>query len=121
MGRVDAEKLAELYRKAWVFCLPSTYEGFGVPYIEAMASGTAVVASTNPGAIEVTVNGTCGVIAKDDELAEKIIEILRDSAFRQRLEVVGLKRSQDFSWDTVCSAYEELFVLGEKTPAQVAA
>ena len=56
-GRVDAVRLAELYRKAWVFCLPSTYEGFGVPYIEAMASGTVVVATPNPGALEVTRNG----------------------------------------------------------------
>ena len=48
LGRVGEAQLAELYRKAWVFCLPSSYEGFGVPYIEAMASGTAVVATPNP-------------------------------------------------------------------------
>ena len=38
LGLVPLEQLAELYRRAWVFCLPSSYEGFGVPYIEAMAS-----------------------------------------------------------------------------------
>ena len=40
LGRLTDEELAERYRRAWVFCLPSTYEGFGVPYIEAMASRT---------------------------------------------------------------------------------
>ena len=56
-GRVPLEKLADLYRRAWVFCLPSSYEGFGVPYIEAMASGTPVVATPNVGAVEVLGDG----------------------------------------------------------------
>lgn len=45
LGKVSLERLTEFYRRAWLFCLPSSYEGFGVPYIEAMASGTAVVAT----------------------------------------------------------------------------
>ena len=44
-GAVDEATLHELLRRAWVMCLPSAYEGFGRPYIEAMAAGTAVVAS----------------------------------------------------------------------------
>ena len=49
LGRLDDEELAREYRAAWVFCLPSSYEGFGIPYAEAMASGTPVVATPNPG------------------------------------------------------------------------
>jgi phosphatidylinositol alpha-mannosyltransferase len=57
-GRVSAAELAELYRSSWLFCLPSTYEGFGVPYIEAMAANTAVIAtSPNPGAAEILERG----------------------------------------------------------------
>ena len=48
LGRVSDDELAELYRQAWVFCLPSTYEAFGIPYVEAMASGCPVVATPNP-------------------------------------------------------------------------
>ena len=47
------ERLIELYQQAWLFCLPSSYEGFGVPYIEAMSCGTPVVATPNAGAREV--------------------------------------------------------------------
>src|SRR5205814_1213559 len=59
------EHLADLYRQAWVFCLPSSYEGFGRPYVEAMASGTPVVATRNPGALEVLEGGRFGIVATD--------------------------------------------------------
>jgi phosphatidylinositol alpha-mannosyltransferase len=108
-GRVPHEQLTDLYRRAWVFCLPSTYEGFGVPYIEAMASGTPVVASPNVGAIEVTQDGRCGVIAPDAGLAKALIRLLQDNSERERLRAAGLTRSTDFSWDRVCSRYEALY------------
>jgi glycosyltransferase involved in cell wall biosynthesis len=50
---VSDEQLASLYRRAWVYASPSTYEGFGLPHLEAMACGTAVVATPNPGSVEV--------------------------------------------------------------------
>lgn len=108
-GRLPTNELADLYRRAWVFCLPSTYEGFGVPYIEAMASGTPVVASPNVGAIEVTENGKYGLIAKDKDLAETLVQVLTDSSLRKKLREDGLKRAQDFSWDMVCARYEAIY------------
>ena len=48
-ARPSDEQLAQLYREAWVFAFPSTYEGFGLPYVESMASGTAVLTSPNDG------------------------------------------------------------------------
>ncbi len=63
LGRLSDEELAERCRRAWVFCLPSEYEAFGVPYIEAMASGTAVVATPNRGAREVLDDGRIGVLS----------------------------------------------------------
>jgi glycosyltransferase involved in cell wall biosynthesis len=65
-GVGDAE-LASLYRRAWVFASPSIYEGFGLPYLEAMACGTAVVATSNPGSREVLGDGEYGRIADDAE------------------------------------------------------
>src|SRR5262245_10139324 len=58
--------LAALYREAWVFACPSSYEGFGIPYLEALASGTAVIASPNSGADYVLAAGKYGIIAEDD-------------------------------------------------------
>lgn len=109
-GRVPTETLTDLFRRAWVFCLPSTYEGFGVPYIEAMASGTMVVASPNVGAREVAQEGKSGLIAADDKLAETLIQALTDADLRQRMREAGLRRAQDFSWDRVCAQYEALYV-----------
>ena len=108
-GRLPVERLTELFRQAWVFCLPSTYEGFGVPYVEAMASGTAVVASRNLGAIEVTQNGRCGMLPADKEMAGAIIGLLKDGSLRGRMTEAGLNRSRDFSWERVCSHYEALY------------
>ncbi|MDP9173942.1 MAG: glycosyltransferase family 4 protein [Planctomycetota bacterium] len=108
-GRVPLAQLADLYRRAWVFCLPSSYEGFGVPYIEAMASGTPVIASPNDGAVEVTDHGKYGLLASDEELGDTIIRVLKDESLRQRLIDTGLARSRDFSWSRVCEMYEALF------------
>ena len=108
-GKISTAELADLYRRAWVFCLPSTYEGFGVPYVEAMASGTAVVASPNLGAQEVLQDGKFGLIASDDSLARVLLSVLRDSALRSNLQQLGLERARFFFWDLICQQYEALF------------
>ena len=115
-GRIPEAKLIDLYRRAWVFCLPSTYEGFGIPYIEAMAAGTAVVASPNVGALEVTRSGQDGLVPKDDTLAETLLMVLTNSQERQRLEAAGLARVKDFDLNTVCERYEQIYegLIGHK-------
>jgi glycosyltransferase involved in cell wall biosynthesis len=108
-GRVSEKQLCELYSAAWLFTLPSTYEGFGVPYIEAMASGTAVVATPNPGSREVTADGRYGAIADDRTLGTKIIALLSDSSMRKVLEAQGLERSLRYGWQSICEQYENLY------------
>jgi len=108
-GRVPNQKLAELYSRAWLFCLPSSYEGFGVPYIEAMASGAPVIATANPGAIEVTSDGKFGMLCSDEELGRKIAGLLSDAGARERMAAAGLQRARDFSWNRICSEYEALY------------
>ena len=73
-GVSDAE-LASLYRRAWLYASPSTYEGFGLPYLEAMACGTAVVATPNPGSREVLGDGEYGRLV-DDAAFGPMIELL---------------------------------------------
>lgn len=108
-GRVNDEHLAELYGRAWLFTLPSTYEGFGVPYIEAMASGTAVVTTPNPGSVEVTGGGVYGRIVEDELLGTAAVDLLEDRSARERLAGDGLERSRLYGWDTVCEAYERVY------------
>lgn len=113
-GRVTTQELAALYRCAWVFCLPSTYEGFGIPYIEAMASGTPVVATPNVGALEVTENGRYGIICDESELGRTLLHILGDPGKRTQLCRVGLERACEFGWDRICAEYEALYTKGSQ-------
>lgn len=109
LGALDDAALASRYRRAWVMCLPSVYEGFGRPYVEAMAAGTAVVASPNPGARDVLADGRFGLIAKDDALAGAVVGLLNDDGRRRALEQAGLTRARAYDWDVVAAAYERVY------------
>jgi glycosyltransferase involved in cell wall biosynthesis len=109
-ARLPEADLQDLYRRAWLFCLPSTYEGFGIPYIEAMASATPVVATRNAGAIEVTDNGRYGRVVDDDGLAEAILGLLQSSTARERLAADALRHVQEFSLGEVAAAYEGVYL-----------
>ena len=109
MGRISDDELSDLYGRAWVFCLPSTYEGFGIPYIEAMASGCPVVATENPGAMEVTSKGQLGLIVDDDLLGEALLKLLSSPEQRARLASAGLVAARGYEIHSVCSRYEEIY------------
>ena len=105
----DAE-LRQLYAEAWVFCLPSSYEGFGIPYLEAMAAGTAVVATPNPGSEFLTRHGEVARIVDLAEVGTTLAELLENPDERARLGRLGRLRANEFSWDRICdehvAAYE---------------
>ena len=109
LGRVSDAELTDLYRSAWVFCLPSSYEGFGVPYIEALANGCPVVATPNPGAREVLDEGRYGVLVEPDEVGRAITDLLEDEERRERMASAGLVRAQEFSWEHVLDRYEKVY------------
>ena len=106
---LSLERLAALYRQAWVFCLPSSYEGFGRPYVEAMASGTAVVSTPNPGANEILAHGTYGAIVQPGELGPRLLALLQDPDVRDDLARQGRARALDFRWAGVARQYEALY------------
>ena len=92
-GYVETERLADLYRGAACLVQSSRYEGFGLPVLEAMASGTPVVAVPDPALREVA--GDAAVFVEEDALAGGIQRALDE---RDRLVAAGLERARAFSW-----------------------
>jgi glycosyltransferase involved in cell wall biosynthesis len=93
-GYVEKDELAKLYRGAAAMVLPSRYEGFGLPVLEAMACGTPVVANPDPALQEVA--GDAALYADPAGLADAI---RRAIAERDRLVAAGLARAARFTWD----------------------
>lgn len=106
-GYVTTERPAELYRSAACLVHTSSYEGFGLPVVEAMASGTPVVAVPDPAVVEVA--GDAAVLCEEEALADGIREALRD---RERLVAAGLERARAFSWraaaERTLAVYQEI-------------
>ncbi len=103
----DAE-LSELMSQAWAFCLPSSYEGFGIPYLEAMAHGVPAIGSPNPGARMLLGDG-CGILAEDAELGRRLVEVLGDGALRASLVAKGAERVEEYSWERMAERHEDAY------------
>jgi starch synthase len=124
---VDRSAVIELYSHAAVFCCPSIYEPFGIINLEAMACGTAVVASAVGGIKEVVVNGETGFLVPLEQmkespfepidpeefsrdLAEKINRLMKDRHLREKFGKAGRKRVEEkFSWSTIAQKTKALY------------
>ena len=100
LGYLPDDTLAILYRLASVFVFPSLYEGFGLPPLEAMASGTPVVTSNVSSLPEVAGDAAMLVDPYDTEsIVDGIRRVLTDAAFAAELRRRGFLRARDFSWE----------------------
>ena len=98
-GYVPTERLAELYRGAACLVQASRHEGFGLPVVEAMASGTPVVAVPDPALVEVA--GDAAVVVQESALADGIRRALDEAG---PLRAAGLARAATFSWERTAAA-----------------
>jgi glycosyltransferase involved in cell wall biosynthesis len=98
LGYVPDEELPHLYAGARMLLMPSLYEGFGLPCLEAMASGTPVVAA-NRGALPETC-GDAALVVEPEDFAVAALEAIDD----ERLIAAGLERAAGFSWDATAHA-----------------
>ncbi len=100
LGYLPEETLAVMYRLAGVFVFPSLYEGFGLPPLEAMASGTPVVTSNVSSLPEVAGDAAILVDPHDPHaIADGIYRLLTDEQLRRDLRLKGLARARQFSWE----------------------
>ena len=110
VGHVEDEELPALYSAARVLVFPSLYEGFGLPALEAMASGTPVVASNTTGLAEAV--GDAGLTVDPtsaEELADALARVLNDAALRERLVAAGHERAADFTWARAARATADVY------------
>ena len=104
---MDTERLAELYRGAACLVQSSRHEGFGLPVVEAMASGTTVVAVPDAALREVA--GDAAIFAEESGLADGITRALAE---RARLVAAGIERARAITWrataEKTLAVYREL-------------
>jgi glycosyltransferase involved in cell wall biosynthesis len=110
LGRVVDTRLGRLYREAAALFFPSLYEGFGLPVVEAMASGIPVVVSDRPELRECA--GEHGAYCDPGDardMAEKLAAVLRDPAAARRAACPGITRAQSYTWERTADRYLDLF------------
>jgi glycosyltransferase involved in cell wall biosynthesis len=111
VGYADHQEMVLVYNAADLLVYPSSYEGFGMPVLEAMACGTPVIALDNTSLPEIA--GGVAHLLENGEVAtlrEGIKAVLGDSARRKRMSADGPKRAAAYDWHLVTKRYLELLI-----------
>jgi len=113
LPQVTDDQLITLYQAASLFVLPTLYEGFGLPVLEAMACGTPVITSNVSSLPEVAGDAAILVDPNNiDELSQAIYNVLADSALQKELRGKGIYQARRFSWKETAQqtlrVYEEV-------------
>ncbi len=105
LGFVPEEQLPALYRGASLFAYVSLYEGFGLPVLEAMQSGTAVLTSSVSSMPEVGGEAVRYANPHDvDDIRRGLAELIGDAALRERCARSGVERARGYDWDATAAA-----------------
>jgi glycosyltransferase involved in cell wall biosynthesis len=113
VGRVPESRLPSLYRGAQALVFPSLYEGFGLPLLEAMASGTPAVTSNTTALAEVAGDAALLVDPTSvEQIAAAMRQIVGDDSLRRVLREKGLARAAEFSWESTAARVRETLCAG---------
>jgi alpha-1,3-rhamnosyl/mannosyltransferase len=110
LGPVDETRLRALYREAFALAYPSLYEGFGLPLIEAMASGLPVLASREASMPEVV--GSGGLLLdsqRGSDWTDALVRLAADAALASDLRARGLERAATFTWTRTAEMTLEVY------------
>ncbi|MEK7557106.1 MAG: glycosyltransferase family 1 protein [Patescibacteria group bacterium] len=115
-GFVPEELLPALYAESVCLLLPSLYEGFGLPALEAAAAGAPVITSNVAGSAEI-MEGAARLVNPEyvPGIVRALKHIVTDSAVRERLIAQGKERAQQFSWDDCARATLEVYAKAQKS------
>jgi glycosyltransferase involved in cell wall biosynthesis len=119
LGPVDDATLDALYRGAFACAMPSRYEGFGLPVLEAMARGCPVVASDTSSLPEVV--GDAGILVAPDDLdswVDTLVALLEDREREATLREAGLRRAAQFTWSRSARAHLSAYQAAVGSPAR---
>jgi glycosyltransferase involved in cell wall biosynthesis len=111
----------EVYNRSRIFLNPSLVEGFGLPSVEAMACGCALVTAANGGSEDFAIDGDTAAVCgsnSPEELAERISRLLRDDNERLRLAHAGREFVERFDWDASARRLEELLAAYAADPGR---
>lgn len=108
--RPSQEKIRSIYLSTRIWISPSLVEGFCLPALEAISLGCAVVATDSLGIQDIITDGKEGLLVEPGnpkELAKTIIRVLENRELERRLQLAGLKKSQQFSWEASADKLED--------------
>lgn len=113
LGRIERhdDVIAEM-KRAWAFAFPSRVEGFGMVAVEAMACGTPHVSSDIPAIAEATGDGRGGFLVAPgsiEEMAGRLVELLRDGRLRQQKAKEGREHAKRFGWPLIVRQVEQVY------------
>ncbi len=110
ISNINNEVLSEIYKNATLFIYPSYAEGFGIPVIEAMASGLCVIASNTTSLKEIGQGAVFFINPNNpNEIANAIQALLKDDELRKKHEILSVNRASEFSWDESAHKVAEIY------------
>lgn len=110
-GRMEGNKLEEIYQNADIFISPTKQESFGTVYLEAMASGLPIITSNVPAVRNVVKNNYNGLLCNQNikSFSKAIQKLIDNPKLRERLAKNGLKEVKKYSWDKVVEQTEQVY------------